>query len=154
MLKKICFSLLFFCFSFSVKAVVIPPNADSLIKILKLKNKDLKNRKLTVYIKSVFENNPINSYSADKSVADKLMSQYNVEDKAAFDYFIDSRYQSRLLHYDEAENALIHGIEEAHKTEEHYLLYAFFSHLAFLQTFKGNTIEAVSSFRNAKKEAI
>jgi len=107
-----------------------------------------------VYLKSVFENDPINNYSAEKSETDKLMSKYNVEDKAAFDYFIDSRYQSRLLHYNEAENALIHAIKEARKTGEHYLLYAFFSHLAFLQTFKGNTIGAVSSFRYAKKEAI
>ncbi|MGZ3756002.1 MAG: hypothetical protein ACXVJE_12500, partial [Mucilaginibacter sp.] len=70
------------------------------------------------------------------------------------DYFLESIDQARQNHLSAAENALIKAIELAEKKGDHFLLYTFFSHLAFIQTFDGSTIAAVSSFRAAKNEAI
>jgi hypothetical protein len=154
MLKNICLSFLLLCFCYNSKAAPPLVKPDSLLNIQKLNDQNLRERKLISYLQSFFEVMPINSFNTAKAEMDGLLLKYNVENKPAFNYFIESIYQNRLLHINEAENALIKGIELAGENADHYLLFAFFTHLAFLQTYQGNTIEAVSSFRLAKKEAI
>jgi len=154
MLKNSYLILLLCCFSLKLNAARASFKADSVINILKLTDQNLREKKLAMYIRSVFVNNPIDELNTDKIGIDKLLLQYNVENKAALDCFIESLYQTRKLNVSGAENALIKAIELAGKNNDHYLLYMFFSHLAFLQTYQGSTIEAVSNFRMAKKEAI
>lgn len=154
MLKNLCFSFLIFFVSINLCAAPTPIKSDSLFNILKINNRNLREGRLINYIKSVFEDNPIGSLSNAKVEIDKLLIKYNVENKAALDYFIESIYHLRVAHLTAAENAMLKAIDLAGKKPDHYLLYAFFTHLAFLQTYAGNTIEAVSSFRVAKKEAI
>jgi hypothetical protein len=154
MLKKICTTFLWICIAFHLKAAPIPIKPDSLINILKLKNEELRERRLINYIRNVWQENPVSSLTETKNELDKLLVNYNIPNEKAFDYFIESLYQSQLLNMKAAESTLLKAIEVAEKAEDDYLLYTFFTHLGFLQTYTGNTIDAVSSFRIAKKQAI
>lgn len=152
---KIYFTLIILLgFAISLNAISPSARADSLINILKLNNQDIKERKLIKYIRDVWQNSPVSDLKTAKLEFDKLFSTYNVENKATFDYFIESIYQQRISQTDEAENTLLKAIAIADQNDDHYLLYAFFTNLGFLQTYKGNTTNAISSFRIAKKEAI
>jgi hypothetical protein len=75
------------------------------------------------------------------------------ENTAAVDLYLESIYQHRLSNNAEAENDIVKATELLSK-DEHYLLYVFFSNLAFIQTEDGNAIGAMSSFRVAKKQAV
>jgi len=154
MLTKICFPFLLLFLAFHLKAAPTLVKPDSLINILKLKNEDLKERKLINYLRNVWQENPANSLVGAKHELDKLMLTYKIQNKEAFDYFIESLYQSQLVNMKAAESILLKAIDVAQKADDDFLLYTFFTHLGFLQTYTGNTIDAVSSFRIAKKEAI
>lgn len=65
---------------------------------------------------------------------------------------MESIYQKRLENLPGSQNALLKAIEEAHKSSDHLLLFQYFTHLAFLQTDEGNSIEAVNSYGFAKEE--
>jgi hypothetical protein len=58
-----------------------------------------------------------------------------------------------MANYTTAQNTLLRAIEKADQNEDHYVLYACFTHLAFIQNANGNEIEAIADFRAAKKEA-
>ncbi|MDB4925012.1 hypothetical protein [Mucilaginibacter sp.] len=154
MLKFSYLSLLLFGFSFNLRAVPTSVSQDSILTIVKLHDRDLQEKKLLVYLKSVFERCPVDSLHSSQIETDKLLSKYNIKNSTAIKYFIESVCQGRLLHLEKAESALARAIELASKNSDHYLLYAFFSQLAFLQSYMGNTIDAISSFRIANKEAI
>ncbi|MDB5110798.1 MAG: hypothetical protein JWR67_1912 [Mucilaginibacter sp.] len=154
MLRRSCFCLIFFCFYLNIataRQLIIP---NSLLTILKLKDEQEKEKKLIGYVKYVFEKDPLDHLYGIKIQTHGLLMKYNVQNKAAIDYFIESICQIRTSHHNEAEKALISAIFEACKNEDHYLLYTFYSHLAFLQTYLGNTTDAISNFGKAKKEAI
>jgi len=55
---------------------------------------------------------------------------------------------------DDAEAAMIKAIKHAGYNGDHYLMYSFLSHLAFIQTDEGNAIDAVTSYGLSKKEAL
>ncbi len=154
MLTKIYIPFLLLFLAFHLKAAPTLVKSDSLINILKLKNEDLKERRLINYIRNIWQENPASSLTEVKDELDKVLANYNIQNKAAFDYFIESLYQSQLLNMKRAESVLLKAIDVAQKADDDYLLYTFFTHLGFLQTYTGNTIDAVSSFRIAKKEAI
>lgn len=154
MLKFSGLSLLVFAFSLNLRAVPTPVSQDSILTIVQLRDQDLQEKKLVVYLKSAFERCPVDSLRSYQIETGKLLSKYNVKNSIAIKYFIESICQSRLLHLKKAESALTRAIEQASKNSDHYLLYAFFSQLAFLQSYMGNTIDAISSFRIANKEAL
>lgn len=154
MLKKICLSLLFLCFFLHSKAAAPSAKPDSLIDILKINNQPLREKKLIAYIVAAFEAGPIDTLNIKKAAVTSLFTQYNIENKAAFEYFIDAIHQQRTSHLNAAENYMDKAIAVATINADHYLLFAFFTHLAFFQTYRGSTIEAVTSFGVAKKEAI
>lgn len=135
------------------KAEVTPVKADSILTFLKLNDPTTREKKLVSYIKAVFNENPVHTLPAMQADMNSLLEKYNFANKAAFKYFIESLCQTRLLQMQKAEDALTMAINTVAKNEDHYLLYAFFSNLGFLQSYLGNTIGAVSSFRTANKEA-
>jgi hypothetical protein len=122
--------------------------------ILKNNNKTEREQKLIKYIKATFSYRPIITLSYDKSELDMLLAQYNVETKQAYLYFIDAVCQQRQEQFADAKYSLVKAIDVAGKEQNHYLLYSFFSTLAFWQTSAGSTTEAVQNFGRAKKEAL
>jgi hypothetical protein len=154
MLKNISLCFLFFCFACHANAARVPIKSDTLIAILK--NEDIKARdgSLIKYIKSYFYAQPLTELDTARAEMRQLLTQYDIEEKRAFEYFIKSICEQRKLSLNEAERSMLNAINAAAKTSDKYLPYYLFSHLGFLQTYKGNTIEAVSSFRMAKKQAI
>ena len=153
MYRKACFLFLFTCLCVSFNAYPKINGRDSLLTILKINNPKQREEKLILYIRYYFNDVPPGQLDEAKADLDQLLIKNKVENNLAVRYFVETIYQMQLQHNDAAENALIKAISLADKQDDHYLLYACFTHLAFLQTYHGNTIEAVSSFRMAKKEA-
>ncbi|RKR84851.1 hypothetical protein BDD43_5104 [Mucilaginibacter gracilis] len=151
MLKKVSVLFLLVCFLLGADAVRASIQSD-LPLICKIKDQNQRERKLVSFVKSVFEYRPADSLVIFKGQVNLIFDQYNI-DKVALNYFIDCITQQRLQHLDKADNFIGKAIEVAAKNSDHYLLYSFFTHMAFMHTYKGNTIEAVTSFRLAKKEA-
>jgi len=154
MLKLSCLSLLFSCFLLSSLRVQAAGNADTLINILQVKDKISREKRLTRYIKSSFQDSPANALYAHKISIIDMLEKYNTENKEAFEYFTDGVYQGGLLHWQLSENAFITAVQLANKGHDDYLTYNFLNSLAYAQTEEGNVIGAVSSYRIAKKEAI
>jgi AraC-like DNA-binding protein len=143
-----------FCFSITLKAPAVSVQPDSLLYILKIDNQDLKERKLSYYLETLFGDARLDSLDVIRDKVDRKLLKNNVVNRAAFQYLIDGLCLVRNLHYNEAENALTKAIELANKSGDDYLQYAFFTYLGFIQTNSGKTIDAISSFRMAKKEAV
>lgn len=153
MIKKYCLFLLSFCFSLQANAQLPAAKRDSLLTILKIKKQGLRERQLIFYLRNYMGDMPESSLKNAKVETDQLLQSYHVANRAGINYFIETACQMRLMHYREAERSLIKAIEQANKNDDDYLLYACFTHLGFIQTYQGNTIEGISSFRMAKKEA-
>ncbi|WP_448698674.1 tetratricopeptide repeat protein [Mucilaginibacter sp. AW1-3] len=154
MLKIYCFTVFLLCFALFSNAKPLPLKTDSLINVLKLTNTVTRERRLVNYVRNFWQDRPLSELSTAKKQLDSLLIAYSIENKALYDYFTETIYQSRLPHIGATENAILKGIELANENDDHYFLYMFFTQLGFLQTYKGHTIDAVSSFRAAKKEAI
>jgi hypothetical protein len=154
MLKKVLLFMFFYSVFHCSHAFSAPNKTDSLSNILILKDQYLKEKKLIVYILHTFDRIPMYEFKAAQLQTRGLLYRYKEPNRIAFEYFIEGIYQRRTSRLNEAENNLLNAIEAAGKNADHYLLYTFFSHLAFLQTYKGNTIDAVNSFRLAKQEAV
>lgn len=153
MLKKCCLFLLFFCFFQQAHAYLPKSKRDSLLTILQIKKEEIRERQLLLYLRYCFGDMPEGSITAAKVETDQLLRSYHVASRVAINYFIETACQMRLKRYKEAEHTLIKAIDWANKNDDDDLLYACFTHLGFIQTYQGNTIEAISSFRMAKKEA-
>ncbi|WP_184541802.1 hypothetical protein [Mucilaginibacter sp. FT3.2] len=117
-----------------------------------MKDQEKRETKVTRYIKSFFQNAPLNQLDKKREAITDTFARYSFENKESMLYFMESIYQKRLANLTESQNALLKAIEEAHKSNDHLLLFQYFTHLAFLQTDEGNSIEAVSSYGLAKEE--
>ena len=153
-MKKVLLLLLFFCFAVHLKSLAVVLRTDTLVQILKLKDTNLREHKLVKYIQDNFGGIPIDSVAPDKIKVDKFFTNYYINNIEAYDLYIESIYQNRLLNSDEAQRDLSKAIEIAARSGDHYLLYTFLSHVAFIQTYNGNAIGAIASFGEAKKEAM
>ncbi|MDV6213405.1 hypothetical protein R1T15_02815 [Mucilaginibacter sp. L3T2-6] len=154
MLKKLLYAtLIFACFipKPSAAATVKPGDLQTILKTV---NRIDREKKIVNYIKACLQDSPEADLPAVKQALDNLFVQLHVENRDAFDYFAESIYHRRLMHMDDAEAAMIKAIKHAGDIGDHFLLYSFLSHLAFIQTDKGNAIDAVTSYGLAKKEAI
>lgn len=127
---------------------------DSLVHFLKIRNRDLQDKKLVNYIKLRFQQGPVNTIPQGKNEVYKELDKYDVGDKEALKYFIESIIQRRFLKLPEAESAMVKAINQASKNKADFLLYSFISHLAFIQTDKGNPIGAIYSYGLAQKQAL
>ncbi|WP_205411332.1 tetratricopeptide repeat protein [Mucilaginibacter pineti] len=150
---RLSLSLLLICCSF--KAALSQPHVkkDSLVNFIQLKDQGQRERKVTRYIKSAFQNLPVEKADSTKQAIVHTFANYSFDNKEAIVHFLESVYQRQLLKFNESRRALMSAINEAHKSDDHYLLYLFFSHQAFLQTDQGNAIDAVYSYGLAKNEA-
>ena len=153
-MKKTLLLFLFLSFALPLTSAAFTLRLDTLVQILKLNDKSLKEHRLIKYTQDIFGGIPIDSVKWSKVKFDRYLANYYVDDKEAYDAYIESIYQNRLLNNDAAQADLLKAIDIAAKSHDHFLLYVFLSHLAFIQTYNGNAIGAIASFGQAKKEAM
>ncbi|MBS1523079.1 MAG: hypothetical protein JST50_18910 [Bacteroidetes bacterium] len=126
---------------------------DSLTSILKNKDAAVKKRELILYLRYAFGDMPQKDLPQAKAQITQLLQSNHEPDSEGIILFIDGICQYRIPDYTAAQNTFLQAIEKANQNDDHYLLYACFTHLAFIQNLNGNEIEAISDFRAAKKEA-
>jgi hypothetical protein len=128
--------------------------ADSILSILKQKNGPQKEKRLILSLRYFFGGRPEATLPAAKRQLDNLLTAYPVPDAKAVGLLGETMYRMELKQYVAAEKALVTAVGLADREDDHYLLYACFTQLSFLQSLKGHMTEAVASFRQARKEAI
>ncbi|HEY8929803.1 MAG TPA: hypothetical protein VIM55_11460 [Mucilaginibacter sp.] len=151
--KVTCILLFFICFILKANAEAPVINVNSLNSILKIGDHTERQKKLVSFIKTCILASRPDSLIATKNNLNQLFSRLHIENSDAFAHFTEAMYQRKLTHMDEAEAAMIQAIKTAGKDGDHFLMYSFLSHLAFIQTDEGNAIEAVTNYGLAKKEA-
>ena len=155
MLKRLLLvSVLLACVTFKVSAAAPLINVNSLKTILKIENQLEREKKIVGYIKNSLQRSAEFDLLATKKELNNTLAQQHVANSVAFEYFTESMYQYRLVHMDEAEAAMVKAIKFAGYNSDHFLMYSFLSHLAFIQTDEGNAIDAVTSYGLSKKEAL
>ena len=148
---RLTLSLLFICCFTTVYSQSVVAK-DSLLNFIQLKNKDLREQKVVYYIKWYIQDLPLNRLAFKKNYIARSISDSNIENKQALMLLMESIYLKRLLKFDEAQQVLVKAIQEQQKKSNHFLLYTFFSQLAFIQTDAGNAINAIYSYELAKNE--
>lgn len=126
---------------------------DSLISILKNKDVAIKKRDLILYLRFAFGDMPLKELRQAKAETAEILQSADEPDSDGLILFINGICQYRERKYSDAQNTFLMAIEMANQHEDHYLLYACFTHMAFIQNEHGNEIEAISDYRAAKKEA-
>ena len=143
---------IFLCFGNTLAAHATLKN-DSLVSILKNKDVALKKRNLILYLRFAFGDMPIKDLEQAKAQTRQILKSVHEPDSEGLILFIDGICQYREKKYSDAEATFLKAIQKADQNEDHYLLYACFTHMAFIQNEQGNEIEAISDYRAAKKEA-
>lgn len=126
---------------------------DSLIAILKNKDAAVKERELILYLRYSFGDMPQTDLLHSREETARVLKSNHEQDSEALMLFVDGICQYRDRNYSAAQNTFLKAIERANQNDDHYVLYACFTHMAFIQNERGNEIEAISDFRAAKKEA-
>ncbi|WP_183558190.1 hypothetical protein [Mucilaginibacter sp. SP1R1] len=129
-----------------------PLEKDSLSYFIKITDKDLQEKAIVNYVKINIQDLPLQGLSQKKDSIASVISNSGVENKQGIILLIESIYQKRLLNFDGAKRNLIKGISDAQKKPDHFLLYTFFSYLAFIQTDQGDAINAIYSYSMAQSE--
>lgn len=127
---------------------------DSLLSFIKISNKNQQQKKLVNYIKLRFQSGPEASIPQGKIEVFRELDKFEVNDREALKYFIESTILRRYSNLNGAEGAMIKAINQASKDKSDFLTYSFLSHLAFIQTDKGDAIGAIYSYGLAQKEAL
>ncbi|MBS1530196.1 MAG: hypothetical protein JSU01_07810 [Bacteroidetes bacterium] len=154
MMRKSLLYIFIFCLAGTSFANAESFKSDSLQAILKNKSDAVaQKRDLILYLRYAFGDMPEKDLDAARDQSVQLLRSFREDDSEGLIHFIDAICQVRRKHYPEAQNLLLKAVEQANQHDDHYLLYACFTHLAFLRTDEGNVIAAISSFRAAKKEA-
>ncbi|WPU92588.1 hypothetical protein SNE25_25010 [Mucilaginibacter sabulilitoris] len=142
--------LLFTCFFSTAFSQSV--SHDSLLSFIKLNNKDFREQKIVGYIKASIQDLPLKGLNQKKGSIVRSITGSNIENKQALILLTEAIYQKRLLNFEEAKKKLSKAIGQVQKDSDHFLLYTFFTYLAFTQTDEGNVIDAVYSYTLAKNE--
>jgi len=129
-------------------------SADSLLTILKQKRDDQQHKRLVLSIRYYYSGRSAANLNSAKEQLDSLLSASPPANAEAVKSLAETLYFMECKSYVRAEKALVRGITLASDVADHYLLYACFTQLAFIQALQGKTTEAINSFRLARREAI
>lgn len=143
--------MFFSTLSFTAGQPAVKP--DSLLNIIRLKDKHAQVSYFVRYLEAHFYGLPLKKLDSANIGTMKILSQYGVENKLTYQYLIESICQERVSHKNEAENWYKMAVDDARKNEDPYLLTILFINLAYRQTEAGFPTGAISSYRLAKKEA-
>ena len=152
MLKKIFCCVLFFLTATAVCSGKITVKTDTLLKITQLKDKNIRERAIIKYLEKHLRQFPIADIEEVKNAYKNFLYKNKVEGRWAINYFVEAICLQRLSHRNASENALLKAINSAYKNDDHILLYVFLTDLAYNQTEDGNALQAILSYRLAKKE--
>ncbi|MBV8391200.1 MAG: hypothetical protein JO080_15450 [Mucilaginibacter sp.] len=144
------FFFLFFGSAFASAAAI---KNDSLLAILNNKDAAVKKRDLIFYLRFEFGDMPQKDLLQARNETVQILQSANEPDREGLILFIDGICQYRERKYSDAQTTFLEAIQKADQNEDHYLLYACFTHLAFITNEHGDEIEAISDYRAAKKEA-
>ena len=153
MIKVRLVCIFFFLLFGNAVATLAAIKKDSLISILKKDDLAVKKRELILYLRYSFGDMPQKDLLHAKEETVRILKLTHEQDREGLILFIDGICQYREQNYSAAQNTFLKAIEFADQNEDHYVLYACFTHMAFIQNAHGNEIEAISDFRAAKKEA-
>lgn len=149
--RLVCiFIFLYFGSVFAVQAAI---KNDSLVSILNNKDIASKKRDLIFYLRFAFGDMPMKDLEQAKAQTARILQSAREPDSEGLILFINGICQYREKKYSDAQNTFLKAIQKADQNEDHHLLYACFTHMAFIQNEQGNEIEAISDYRAAKKEA-
>jgi hypothetical protein len=151
-MPRFIFLLLFICCFSTVFSQQSVKN-DSLLNFIQVKDQNLREQKIVTYIKTNFQDLPLDSLRLKKDSLINLISGFKIENSDALVLLAQSIYQKRILRFGEAKKIMLNAIELVQKKSDHFLLYTFFSQMAFIQTDEGDAIDAVYSYELAKGEA-
>jgi hypothetical protein len=154
MFKKSGLILFFFCFFSCFRVAASVTHDPAFLQIFKENDKSLQERKLIRYLRTFYRSKPVESLLASKLAMDSLFIRYKINNRPAINYYIDYFYQERIEQVDIAETSLVKAIQLVAKRRDKYLLYVFYTELGFLQTYRGNTTEAIYSYSMARKQAV
>lgn len=153
MRKILSFFACIFLFSGYISAQSSLIKNDSLLTILKRSDAKERQRDLVLYLRYAFDGIAVKDLPRAQKEATELLRSYQVEDREGINSFIDAVCQLHQNNYAGSQSSLTKAINEAEKNEDHFLLYACFTHSGFLQDEQGDEIDAISAYRAAKKEA-
>jgi len=153
MLKKVSNIFFLILFTFNLNARQQTIKKDSLLNIIQLKNEHSRIAYLVYYLDSHFRSLPLKRLDSAEINTQKILSKYSVKNILTYHYLIESICKERLFQEKESGKLLLLAINYARKNEDHYLLTILLNNLAAQQTEKGYSIEAISSYRLAKKDA-
>ncbi|GAA4099986.1 hypothetical protein [Mucilaginibacter panaciglaebae] len=154
MMRKIYLILLFALFLVGTARATELVSTDSLLTILKQKDGPQKDKQLILSIRYYFGGRLPRNLPAAKKSLDSLLTVFAVPDAEAVRLFAETMYRMEQKQYIAAEKVLVRAIRLAEQKDDHCLLFACFTQLAFLQGVEGNATEAITSFRQARKEAV
>jgi tetratricopeptide (TPR) repeat protein len=140
-------------------AIVVPPhqpkiNRDTLADILQQKDDFLRQKRLVVFIKNYIQASMENKLVAVQDTFNQAFIKYSMVDKDAFSTFMASFALYKQHNLKDAEVYMNKAIQLADKRNDPYLLFQFYTHLGFIQTDRGNFIDAIYNYRLAKKEVL
>ncbi|EDM37981.1 hypothetical protein PBAL39_16189 [Pedobacter sp. BAL39] len=145
--------LLFFLILMSFEGYAYPQNhSDTLSNILSAKlDKFSKQKQLTnlVYRRFLFSSEYDQTL---KQMADSV-KKYRVSGGKELSLLAEIFVLRRTNKLKAAEKALLDGITNAQRHEEHYLLYQFYINLAYVKTDQHNASAAIFNYRQAKRIA-
>jgi len=153
MFKKVLLYFLFFSITSGPATSQSFVKTDALLRLVQLKDKHAREKQLVEYFEFNFKKIPINNLDSAKTACKNILFKYDIENKWALLFWIESICDDRLSRKSESENDFIRAIDASGKNEDHFLFYIFLNYLAFRQTEVGNATGAISSYRLAKKEA-
>lgn len=153
-MKNICLLCLVFGLFAQRARATDQVSADSILTVLKEKDAPRRQKQLLLCIRHYFQGRPVGALWPAKKKLDSILVVYPVPDAFGIKLFSKAIYSIELKQYELAEKDLADAISIGDQENDHYLLYACFTQLAFLQSLKGNMPEAVVSFRQAHKEAV
>jgi hypothetical protein len=148
------FYTLFFCILLNLHGGFSAVKPDSLLNILKVKEKKPKEKLLVAYIRHSLMACPPGELQRTRAAINQSLQKTNIQDRAAFGYFTESMFQRRLQHIGASEDAMVKAIQSADKDNDYFLSYTLLNYQAGMQTEEGNVIGAVNSYRMANKDAI
>ena len=152
MVKNIgCFVFTLFI-SFYSKAQ--SPVSDNAFKNLQAKDKTAQQKEWVLYLSGSYKNVAAGKLRDQKDKNDALLKKYNLSYGTALKYFNESAYQELSLHQQDSKYYMLRAAQAAIKSNSDYLSHTFLNYLAYKETEEGNVIEAVSSYRTAKKYAV
>lgn len=127
-------------------------NQDTLEAILQNKDDLIRQKKLIIFVKNYIQASSVDKLVAVQDTFSQVFARNSLPERDVMTIFMKSFAAYKQHNLQGAEKLMSKAIQEADKSNFTYLVYQFYTHLAFIQTDQGNFIGAIYSYRMAMKE--